>query len=104
MREQAQIILWEEPPPVSARGRNGAMAAARLSSRYDAMAAQLRERPGRSALVAELPDGKSSTLASRINSGAISSFRPAGDFAATTRLGEDGVTRIWAVYLGDGDA
>lgn len=100
MPEPAQIIRWENPPP-PARGRGGNHTGSR--SRFTAIADELRARRGEWAVVEEkvLPPRTQSGLATRICMGHMRCFGPPGDFQAVVRR-KDGVSRVYARYLGDG--
>lgn len=100
MREQAQIIRWEDPTPAVAGRRNSGQPG-EATSRYTTIAADLRARRGRWAVVEEFAGRLDRGLSSKINKGAMVCFAPAGDFEAVTRRGE-GVVRVYARYLGDG--
>ena len=99
MRESPQIIRWEEPLPVHPHG--GRPRGTR-SSRWNAVADQLRARPGRSAVIAEGATRTCRDLTWRINRGLLLCFSPAGAFKATTRQA-DGTACVYARYLGDGE-
>lgn len=99
MREQAQIIRWEEPPPA----RSGGGRPRRSSSRWDSVAEELRARPGQYAVVAEGPGRTLLDLAWRINRGLLLSFSPPGAYETTTRQGPR-VNAVYARYVGDGHA
>ncbi len=93
--ETRSIIRWEEPPPSHMRGPGRGAA-----SKWDSLAAQLREHPGRWALVDE---GNNASLIDTIKFGRAVCFRPAGDFEATTRkIPGTNTTRVYARFLGDG--
>jgi len=94
MSDQPQVIRWEDPPPARSRRSAGVG-----HSRYSALADQLRARPGQWAMVGEKP-GADGGLATHIRMGQMLCFSPAGDFDATSRR-VDGVTRVYARYLGD---
>lgn len=95
--EPLKILSWEDPPP-SPYGRPAGSSS--TDRRYAEVAQQLREEPGRWAVVQE-KTSHGSGLAHAINYGAVTAFRPPGDFEATYRRRE-GVTRVYARYLGDG--
>lgn len=99
MREQAQIIRWEEPPPARS---HGARPAGRSTSRWDAVAEELRARPGRAAVIAEAGGRQLLDLAWRINRGVMVPFSPRGTFKAETRENA-GIVTVYARYLGDGE-
>ena len=89
-----QIIRWEDPAPLTT-GR-------RPSTRWLAVASELRASPGRWAVVRTYGAGRlsaASTLAHRIKSGKMAAFRPRGDFEATIRTAEDGSATVYARYL-----
>jgi hypothetical protein len=97
VREQAQVIRWEEPPAAKRSGPAG-----QGWSKYAALAEELRANPGRWALVAERA-GTDGALATHIRSGQMQCFTPTGDFdAAARRVGR--ITRIYARYVGDQEA
>lgn len=109
MREQAQIIRWEDPPPPSRRGRGGgrpAVAARAVQrpargERWVQVAAELRVRRGMWAVVLETASPRS--IAAQISLGRLEPFVPAGDFGAVSRK-VGAVYAVYARYLGDGDA
>jgi hypothetical protein len=86
------IIRWEDPPPpvIGRRGRRARRA-------WSLVAYQLRQNPGRSALIDVGGDG---SLAARINNGE-SWWAPPGAYEATTRV-IDGRRCVWACYIGGG--
>ncbi len=95
--EQQTVIRWEEPRaskrgPGDGRGR---------SRRYAAIADQLRQHPGRWAVVAEAASPGTSALASHIKMGALQAFAPGGDFDAVSRK-VNGLIAVYARYLGEG--
>jgi hypothetical protein len=94
--DQAKVIRWEEPPP--SRRRNESKAP---WSRFNAVADELRAKPGRWAVIAELPGRSRTALATHVRVGAIACFTPAGDFEAASRQ-TPGLTTVYARYLGDG--
>lgn len=97
MSDQAKVIRWEEPTPRKRPGPAG-----QGWSRYAGLAEELRANPGRWALVAERTDGNHG-LATHIRSGQMQCFTPTGDFDAASRC-VDGITRVYARYVGDGEA
>src|ERR1044071_5760053 len=96
MREQAQIIRWEEPPPAKAVGGRPPGG---TRSRWTEVAEELRARPGRSAVIAEGESRQFTDLAWRINHGLMRPFSPAGAFEATTRQ-DYGTVTVYARYVG----
>lgn len=100
MAEPLHVIRWETPPP-PARGRGNGRTGSR--SQYSAIADQLRARRGEWAVVEEkaLPPRINSGLATRICMGHMRCFGPPGDFQAVVRR-KDGMSRVYARYLGDG--
>lgn len=95
MKEHAKVLRWEEPPPA----KRGAVTS---SSRFDALAEELRAQPGRWAVIYDGTTKSFSGMAHHIRQGAIRCFAPAGDFDATYRASADGV-RVYARYVGDRD-
>jgi hypothetical protein len=93
-----EILGWEDPPPP----RGGPERDRPRNEMADAVAAQLRMRPGRWAKVYDGPRSCGTGLASHIRSGALSGFGPGGDFDACSRLIDDRRV-VYARYLGDGD-
>lgn len=96
MKEQAKVIRWEEPPPTNRPP--GAS-----SSRYEALAEELRAQPGRWAVVYDGPVKSFTGLGNHIRQGAVRCFAPAGDFDATSRSSA-GRIRVYARYVGDQEA
>jgi hypothetical protein len=88
-------IVWEEPPKPKSNSRSGL---------HEAIAAQLRAKPGQWARV--IAAGHST--AAYIKSGRLPAYQPAGAFEAVARNSrlEDGrKTQIWDIYaryIGDG--
>lgn len=91
------VIRWEEPPVAKGQGAVG-----QRQSQYTGVADQLRAHPGRWALVCE-KQGRGGGLASHIRMGQMQCFAPGGDFDAVQRT-VDGVTRVYARYVGDLEA
>jgi hypothetical protein len=100
VRKQAQIIRWAEPPPAQP---HGGIPPGTSTSRWRHIAAELRESPGRSAVIYEGTAHACRDLAWRINRGIAVCFAPAGAFYATTRR-ENETTAVYARYAGHGDA
>lgn len=98
MTEQAEIVRWEEPPPNQAR--NGGRPVDTYTSRFTAIADELRARPGEWAVVEEIEGHRNRGLATKIRLGSMLCFTPAGDFEAVARQA-DGITRTYARFLGD---
>lgn len=92
------VIRWEEPPPKIRA--SGGFPLGQGKSRWAGVADELRSKPGEWALIAETPLAENSGLATQIRMGQMVCFSPAGDFDAETRR-ENGVRKVWAVYLGD---
>lgn len=90
------VIRWEEPPPDGNRG----MKAPKRSKYWQDVAAQLRERPGRWALVLEGDFNAAGGIAGMIKAGRLAAFRPAGEFQALTRT--VGSCSVYARYVGEG--
>lgn len=85
-------IKWEEPP-----------ADGRRQTRWDLVAAALRERPGEWAMVKE---NTSSSTAVNISLGRLISFRPAGAFEArSVKAAKEGGERrdVYARFVGEGE-
>ena len=107
MRDQARIIRWEEPPPRTAGGGRPRANGGRSPSipggkaRWALVAAELRSRPGRYAVILE--NGRASSLGSQVSLGRMFAFQPAGHYEGTTRY-RDGLATVYARYLGDGGA
>lgn len=93
------VIRWERPPPTQAR--NGGRPADSYSSRYAAIADELRANPGRWAVIDEFTGNHNRGLATKIRLGSMLCFTPAGDFESVSRR-SDGVVLTYARYLGDG--
>ena len=61
-------------------------------------AREMRENPGQWRLLTDREtNSRAYTMANQINTGFLTSFRPAGDFEAERRG-----SQVWARYLGDG--
>lgn len=100
MREQAEIIRWEDPPPArSPAGRRPG----RSVSRWDPVVEELRDRPGRWAVVAEGDGRPFLDLATRISRATLVPFSPPRSFETATRQAAGRIT-VYARYVGDGDA
>jgi hypothetical protein len=84
------VIRWEGPPE-DQRSR-------KLQGRldHDEIVEELRSNPGQWGLISV----NSAGLASAINQGRMSAYRPAGTFFAVARL-VDGEHRCYARYVGD---
>jgi hypothetical protein len=85
-------VEWADPPP----GRRA------QSEEWEAIAQELRSRPGQWAIVAR---GRSAETATRIKNGTLAAFRPAGTFEARTtgrKNASDQRCDIYARYVGDG--
>jgi hypothetical protein len=87
-------IVWREPPVP--KGQPADLAT---------VAQGLRENPGRSALVRTFPlteGGVSAahSMAHNINKGRYKSFRPAGEFTATSATEEDGAN-VYVTWTGE---
>lgn len=91
------VIRWEDPPQAGNSGRKNGP---RRTEFWRAVAEQLREHPGRWALVC---DGErwnyAGGVAGQIINGRITAFRPAGHFEATTRS-TIGDFQVYARYVG----
>jgi hypothetical protein len=113
------VLRWEDPPPL--RGAD------QSQSRWAPVAAELREHPGKWAVIAEYAHpNQASSIAQRIKKGTLSGFAPAGSFDAKSRKvrpkgsedGEDGEevedsevgeqpapkVAVHACYIGGGEA
>lgn len=91
------IIRWEDPPPANSTGRTNAP---RRTAFWRAVAAQLREAPGRWALVCdEVEWNYAGGTAGQITGGRLAAFRPPGSFEAITRTAYG--YRVYARYIGD---
>lgn len=83
------VLAWEEPPAATHRRGH------RLAVDHEAVAAALRNRPGR---WARLPAATTGT-AGQIKSGALRAYRPAGAFEAVRR-DDGGEIRVWVRFVG----
>lgn len=85
-------VEWGDPPPDKAAA----------SAEWEAIAQELRTRPGQWAMIAR---DKTTETATRIKNGTLVSFRPAGSFEART-VGRKNASAqrcdIYARYVGDG--
>lgn len=98
MAEQAQIIRWEHPPPAqrTVHGHGS------VGSRYDHLAATLRDRPREWALIREAVNRNvANSVAGQIREARMRCFEPRGDFDACTRTAGDSMVRVYARYVGD---
>lgn len=86
------VIRWENPPPRSPRGNPAHPLPA---SKYEALTAQLRQRPSVWALVFVGEKVRATRVADAIRLG-----RRGSDYEAVTR-NVDGRTRAYARYIGD---
>ena len=92
------VIRWEEPPP-HGNGRKPTNRP-KQTTLWRGIAAELREHPGRWALVvAEDGYNYAGGLASQIERGSLSAFRPRGSFEAVTRT--VGMVRVYARFVGE---
>lgn len=85
------LVRWQDPPESRKRGR-------RPSAHWRAVAALLKDNPGRWAVIWEGP--RQGALANRVSTGQ-SAFAPAGAFEAMERP-ENGIHRVYARYVGEG--
>lgn len=90
------VVRSEDPPPTARRQPSDSR-----SAFWRAVAEQLREVPGKWALVCDESEwGYAGGIAGQIINGRLAAFRPAGTFAATTRT-VDGKYRVYARFIGD---
>lgn len=83
------VVRWEDPPPHGNR------------SQWQPVAEALRERPGEWALIAEgLKSGSAGAMSNAIKVGRFSCWRPAGTFESRTSARGDGLTDLYARYVG----
>lgn len=82
-------LYWTDPPKRKLR-----------KHQWAEIAAELRARPGRWAIVRTGPATQLSTNATAIKQGAHSAFRPGGTFDACTRW-NGYQTDLYARYIGD---
>ena len=82
------VLRWEKPAPTPP-GNTGR----RPTGRYDTLAAQLRQHPGRWA-VTRSRKTVATSLVGHIRHGQLQAFTPTGDYDATSRRIGD----TWAVY------
>lgn len=81
-------LKWEEPPP-DGRGRSG--------EESQAIADELRRRPGRWAVVKEYDSVPSAgAYAGQIRNGVTRAWQPEGAFEAVSRKG-----KVYARYIGE---
>lgn len=86
-------IRWEEPPAPTRWGMP-------VANHAD-VAAKLRERPGRWAIVSVYSTHVSAlSVAYQIRSGKLAAYRPKGAFEASART-VDGEHRVYARFVGD---
>ena len=95
---QHRIISWETPPP-SNRGRREGNP---RPSMLDHLAAELRARPRRWAVVFEGNQVRAGSTRNSINGGLTTAFSPAGSFEACVRT-DRGKTRVFARFVGEPD-
>lgn len=93
---QPAVIRWEDPPPRDPRG--GSRFAPPPQSKYAALAAELRARPGRWALIFAGTKNKATSLATIIRLGQVPPF--VRGFEAVKRA-VDGRSCVYARYIGD---
>ena len=84
-------IKWEEPPESKTGGNT--------NSKWRVVADQLKERPGKWALIAE--SKPYAVYATYVNKGRLAAFTPAGAFEGTSRKKPDGNFDIYARYVGE---
>lgn len=90
------VIKWEDPPTAYRPGRKNEP---RRTAFWQTVAEQLREQPGRWALVCDdTAWSYAGGVATQVKNGKITAFRPAGHFEAVTRTC-DGF-RVYARYIG----
>lgn len=89
-------VKWDKPP--APRGER--------TARFKQLSQELKQRPGAWALAEDGMDEyrtMAATMASRISSGTLSAFRPAGEYEATSSKDkETGSTRLFIRYVGPG--
>jgi hypothetical protein len=83
-------MRWEDPAQ-DERGQRG---------KYDEFVKELKTRPGQWAVLH--PKAEHPSHVPNVNKGKIASFRPAGDFEATSRGNGDGTYKIYVRYVGEG--
>ena len=91
-----RVLRWERPPPpVSDHPRGG------RASQWDDVAAELRANPGVPGVIYEGPAARVGALVTKIRSGGLACFCPAGAFEGARRNRPDGVIVVYAWYVGD---
>lgn len=92
------VIRWEDPPPASPLARPNNRG---VPSRHFPLAGELRDNPGKWALIFEGDPGRATTLATNIRLGRVTPFSPAGEFDAVQRSRGSRVTAVYARYVGE---
>lgn len=83
-------VTWEEPPMTRWQSPEP-------RGRWCAVVDELKQHPGRWALIAE--NERNQDSAYKLNAGVLGGCRR-GEVLATSRRNDDGSFRIWACYLG----
>lgn len=95
----ADIVRWEDPAPARAGRKPGPVT--EPADPHVAVAAKLRAKPGRWAVVAEVAvNGSAWNLVNYVRHGRTAAWMPAGAFEATSRKTGDH-TLVYARYVGD---
>ncbi len=92
--EQLHILRWEKPPPALGPTRR------KRSSRFDRIAAELRENAGVWAVIWEGPIGPCASWTTAIRGGHYECFTPAGSYDAATRT-SGGRATVYACYVAE---
>ena len=84
------MVKFQDPPPEATQPRK--------QSRHTAVAAQLKENPGKWALLEEVQTRSSATMIRRGNHKA---YQPDGSFEAVAQARSDGAYDVYARYIGE---
>jgi hypothetical protein len=90
------VLRWEEPPNPKKDWAGGR----KPGSRFDPIAAALRDEPRRWAVVFEGGRNEAHGVAARIRQARMASFLPLGAFEVATRAHAGQVT-VYARYIGE---
>jgi hypothetical protein len=94
--EPVRILRWETPPPTQRPWSGGR----RPGSRFDQVAATLRDEPGRWALIYEGARVQAHGIAATVTQAKLRCLQPAGSFQVATRT-HQGVTSVYVRHIGE---
>ncbi len=97
------VLRWEDPPPHRNRGRTTANFTRDTAPKWPAVAAELREQPGRWGVIRErVGIGSAGPLVRSVTGGLGTAWRPAGYYEAASRKRDDGEgLDVYARYVGE---